>query len=144
MAPISELRGGIPWGIMRGLDPLIVVPLCIVFNILVFFPIVWLMDLTYDKYLSRWGLFNRYLDKARKRTTRLFNKYGHFGLALFIGIPLPWTGVYSGTLVGWVMDLDRRKLLLAMILGVIMAATIVTLASYGLIAGASTFMRLLN
>lgn len=142
MAPISELRGGIPWGIAHGLNPWLVVPLCIVFNILIFFPVVWLLDLLYDRLFSRWKLFDFYLSRVRRRGERLVGRYGHWGLAIFIGIPLPWTGVYSGTLLAWALGVPRRQALTAVCVGVVMAAVLVTLATYGVIAGASLFTRL--
>jgi uncharacterized membrane protein len=144
IAPISELRGGIPWGIANGLNPWLVVPLCIACNILVFFPWIWLLDLLYEKVFSRWALFNLYLDRVRRRGEHLVHGHGHWGLAIFIGIPLPWTGVYSGTLLAWVLGVERRKALLAVSVGVVIAAVLVTLATYGIIAGAGFFTRMLH
>ena len=138
------MRGGIPWGIAHGLSPWLVVPLCIVFNILIFFPLVWIMDRIYARYLSRWKLFEFYLSRVRRYGERLVRRYGHWGLAIFIGIPLPWTGVYSGTILAWVLGVERRRALLAVNLGVLMASVIVTLATLGIIAGADFFTRLFN
>ena len=142
IAPISELRGGIPWGIAHGLSPWLVVPLCIIFNILIFFPVVWLLNLLYDRLFCRWRLLNFYLNRVRRLGERLVGRYGHWGLAIFIGIPLPWTGVYSGTLLAWVLGVPRRQALLAVSVGVVIAAVIVTLATYGVIAGVVFFTRI--
>ena len=144
IAPISELRGGIPWGVAHGLSPWLVVPLCIVFNILIFFPIVWVLDRLYDRLFSRWKLFDIYLGRVRRRGERLVGKYGYWGLAIFIGLPLPWTGVYSGTLLAWVLGVPRRQALIAVSAGVVMAAVLVTLATYGVIAGASLLTRVFS
>jgi len=141
IAPISELRGGIPWGVAHGLDPWLVVPLCIACNILLFFPIVWVLDLFHDRLFSRWKLFNFYLRRVRRLSERLVERYGYWGLAIFIGIPLPWTGVYSGTLLAWALDVPRRKALLAVSVGVVIAAVLVSLATYGVIAGAGFVTR---
>ena len=67
LSPISELRGGIPLGILYyGLDPLLTFFVAIVANALLFFPIFFALRLFYDKVLSRIQIFNRYLDSLRK------------------------------------------------------------------------------
>jgi uncharacterized membrane protein len=90
--PISELRGGIPLGISLGLDPWFTFSIAVIANALIFFPIFFALRLFYDKLLSRIPLFNKYLDNLRKRGKPKVEKYGFWGLALFVAVPLPLIG----------------------------------------------------
>jgi uncharacterized membrane protein len=66
---------------------------------------------------------------------RYVEKYGIIGLAVFVGIPLPVTGVWTGTGAAWLLGLDWRKSFLAICLGVAMSATIVSLLVFGFLNG---------
>ncbi len=59
------------------------------------------------------------------------NKYGYLALAIFVGIPLPITGAWTGTLIAWLLDLNRKKSFIAIASGVIIAGVLVTLATLG-------------
>jgi uncharacterized membrane protein len=131
--PISELRGGIPLGISLGLDPLFTFFMAIIANALIFFPIFFALRLFYDKLLSRIPLFNRYLDRVRERGKPKVDKYGFLALTLFVAIPLPITGVYTGTILAWLLDMDWRKAFPAVGLGVIVAGVVVLLITLGVI-----------
>jgi len=135
MLPVAELRGGIPLGFAMGLDPLIVVILAIVINSLIFFPIFFGVSILYKDVLSKWGAFNRVVERAHRRISGHLERWGILGLALFVGIPLPVTGVWTGTIIAWLLGLDWKKSFLAIGLGVLISATIVTAVSWGLIFG---------
>ena len=132
--PISELRGGIPLGISFGLDPLFTYFITVIANILIFFPIFFVLRLFYDKLLYRIPLFNKYLNLVRKRGEPVVKKYGFLGLALFVAIPLPITGAYTGTILAWLIDMDWRKAFPAVALGVMIAGGIVLLITLGVIS----------
>lgn len=121
MAPMTELRGGIPLGIAKGLNPMWFVPLSIVLNSLVYLP----YRLLLDRGLSRAKFIRVQTDKVRARGQKYIDKYGFWGMVIFIGIPLPFTGVYTGTLLSWIFKLDFKKTYLAMLLGCVMAGGIV-------------------
>jgi uncharacterized membrane protein len=131
--PISELRGGIPLGISLGLDPLFTFFLAVIANALIFFPIFFALRFFYDKLLYRIPLFNKYLDGVRKRGKPKVDKYGFLALTLFVAIPLPVTGVYTGTILAWLLDMDWRKAFPAVGLGVIVAGVVVLLITLGVI-----------
>ena len=140
LSPIFELRGGIPLGVLVfGLDPLLVFFVAIITNALLFFPIFFGLRLFYDKFLSRFQLFNRYLENVRKRGKPKVDKYGFWGLTLLVGIPLPVTGVYTATFVGWLLGMDWKKAFPAIGLGVVIAGTIVLLVTLGVIGGWRVF-----
>ena len=127
VSPISELRGGIPLGISLGLDALFTFFIAIIANALIFFPIFFALRLFYDKLLYRIPLFDKYLNHLRKRGEPVVEKYGYWGLTLFVAIPLPITGAYTGTILAWLVGMDWKKAFPAVGLGVIVAGVIVLL-----------------
>ena len=70
--------------------------------------------------------------KAAKNKPKI-DKYGFWGLMLFVGIPLPGTGAWTGSLVASVFDMDMKKASLSILLGVFLAAVIMSLVSYGVL-----------
>jgi uncharacterized membrane protein len=131
ISPISELRGGIPLGISLGLDPWFTFFIAVVANALIFFPIFFALRLFYDKLLCRIQLFNRYLESLRKRGKPKVDKYGFWGLALFVAVPLPLTGAYTGTILAWLLGMDWKKAFPAIGLGVVVAGVVVLLITLG-------------
>jgi len=133
ISPISELRGGIPLGISLGLDPLFTFFAAIIANTLIFFPAFFALHLFYDKVLYRIPLFDKYLGNLRKRGEPIVKKYGFWGLTLFVAIPLPITGAYTGTILAWLVNMDWKKAFPAVGLGVIIAGVVVLLITLGFI-----------
>ena len=132
VSPISELRVGIPLGILEfGLDPLFTFFIAIIANALIFFPVFFALRLFYDKLLFRIPLFDKYLGNLRKRGKPKVEKYGFWGLTLFVAIPLPITGAYTGTILAWLLGMDWRKAFPAVGLGVIVAGVVVLLITLG-------------
>ncbi len=132
ISPISELRGGIPYGIHSELGVLLTFSIAVIANILVFFPVFFALCLFYDKLLYRIPLFDKYLDNLRKRGKPKVDKYGFWGLFLFVAIPLPITGAYTGTILAWLLGIDWRKAFPAVGLGVIVAGVVVLLITLGI------------
>jgi uncharacterized membrane protein len=133
VSPISELRGGIPLGISLGLPPWSVFLMAVIANALIFFPIFFALRLFYDKLLYRIPLFDKYLNHLRKRGEPVVEKYGFWGLTLFVAIPLPITGAYTGTMLAWLVGMDWKKVFPAVGLGVIIAGVIVLSITLGVI-----------
>ena len=130
LIPTLELRASIPFGILRGDMPWwVVVVVCITTNI-VLGPLVYLF---LDRVLS-WSLRFKALDRLYQRTVRKtqhriqksVDRYGELGVALFIGVPLPGTGSYSGALGAFLIGLGYRKFIFANVIGVLIAGAIVT------------------
>jgi uncharacterized membrane protein len=132
VSPISELRGGIPLGISLGLDPLFTFFIAIIANALIFFPVFFVLRLFYDKVLYRIPLFNKYLDNLRKRGKPKVEKYGFWGLFLFVAVPLPLTGAYTGTILAWLLNMDWKRAFPAVGLGVVVAGVVVLLITLGI------------
>jgi len=139
LSPITELRGGIPLGISLGLDPLFTFSMAIVANALLFFPIFLVLHLFYDKFLSRIQIFNHYLDTVRRKGSPKVAKYGFPGLTLLVAIPLPITGVYTATILSWLLGMNWKRAFPAIGLGVVIAGVIVLLVTLGILGGWKTF-----
>jgi len=132
VVPISELRGGIPAAICAGSGWWEAFLICSLFNILVVIPVFFFLEYL-NKYLLKIKFYRRFFERkvenARKKVKPGIDKYGYLGLALFVGIPLPFTGAYTGTLAAWVLGMDKKKAFFAIALGVLMAGAIVTIVS---------------
>lgn len=137
--PILELRGGLLAASPAFLDvPLsAALPICIIGNLLPI-PFVLLFIERILLFMEKWGptkgvaLWLRH--KAEKNKAKV-QQYEFWGLVLFVGIPLPGTGAWTGSLVAALLHMPRKKAFLACILGVLLASIIMTVVSYGLIGG---------
>jgi len=133
LIPGVELRGTIPVGIAMGYHPLWVMAVAIVTNCVLVVPTFMALDLLYARWFSRWAFLRRQVDRVRASGGSYVQRYGLPGLALFVAVPLPGTGAYSGALLAWVIGLPRRAALAAIAVGVVGAGIIVTLAATGVI-----------
>ena len=138
--PFLELRASIPYGILKAnLNWALVFLVCVVTNIILGAVLYPLID-TIIRIFTRIGfidnLYRRYVRRTQKRIDRYVKKYGYLGVAIFIGIPLPGSGVYSGALAAHLIGLDYKKFIIADIIGVLIAGIIVTIVS---LTGVETF-----
>jgi len=133
IAPISELRGAIPYAIIKKADPVFVYFYCVFFNCLIA-PFFYIFISTLHKLLLKidWysGLFEKFILKARDKIKKGVDKYGYIGLLIFIAVPLPFTGAYTGTAGAWVLGLEKRKTLLIITAGLAISGLIVSLIIY--------------
>jgi uncharacterized membrane protein len=129
--PISELRGGIPIARAGGMDPFVAYFFCVAANILVV-PIVLLFIQTLHKLLLRFGWYARFseklIERARRKVKKKVDKFGYIGLVIFVALPLPFTGAYTGALGAWILGMDMKKSFFAVALGVLIAGVIVSVA----------------
>ncbi len=129
LLPIAELRGGLPYAMTRGIPWALAYPYCVLLNALVA-PIVYVFLDTFHKVLYRWGfyarIFDKLVEKARYKLTGKVERYGFWGVAVFVGIPLPITGAWTGTLGAWVLGLSRRRTMLVVLVGVAISGLIVS------------------
>jgi uncharacterized membrane protein len=141
--PFLELRASIPYGILIAKLPWYnVISIAIISNILLapmlyFFVTKVIQLFFFIKPFERW--YHKKLEKTQKKAKPLIDKYGLLGLAIFIGIPLPGSGVYSGTLIAYLLNMGYKKFLYAAILGVFIAAISVTLITISA-GSANTFI----
>ena len=127
--PISELRGAIPFAIANGVPWYTAYAIAVFLNALVA-PVCWLFLSTLHKLFLKMNwyqkLFERFIERARNKLHEKVERWGWLGVAVFVAIPLPVTGAWTGTLGAWVLGLSKRKTVIAVTLGVIVAGTIVT------------------
>ena len=135
MAPVIELRGGIPFGVTQGLSIGTAVFFAIIGNIL---PMPFLLMFTakvFEFLKSRSEGLNNFVKRLELKAEKnkdMVEKYEFIGLMILVAIPLPGTGAWTGALVATVMELEFKKSILAIFLGVIIAAIIVTAITYGI------------
>jgi uncharacterized membrane protein len=144
LAPISELRGSIPWSLANGMPVWAAFALCVVTNMLVG-PIAWLFLSTLHRFLSRWRpyatLFKRIVERARRKVHAAVERWGYWGLAVFVAIPLPITGAWTGALGAWVLGMEVRRSLAAIAAGVVIAGVVVSIVAFFGIRAFSIFIK---
>ena len=141
--PVTELRAGLPLAIAYALDKgvpvFLIFILVVLLNILVIFFIFYFLDnlhhlfmniklyrRLFEKYM---GYFQKKIDKFERR----YNALGFLALTLFVAVPLPGTGAWTGCLLAWVLGLDRKKSILAIALGVLIAGLFILFGTLGVI-----------
>lgn len=137
--PFVENRGSIPFGVAMGIHPVIIILSAIVINSLLFFPIYYGLKILYERFFSEFRIVKMFVNRIRTKGQPYVEKYGFVGLTLFVGIPMPMTGVYSGTLLGWLLNMEWKKTLLAIVGGVLISTAIIFFASYGILRAFAIF-----
>lgn len=135
--PILELRGGLIAASLLNVSPLTGYIVSIIGNTL---PVPFIL-LFINKILDWMGKskikwmnkLSRWLDKKARKHKDSIEKYGYLGLTLFVGVPLPGTGAWTGCLAASVLNMDKKKSFISIMLGIIMASIIMMLISYGLL-----------
>jgi uncharacterized membrane protein len=135
--PISEVRGAIPLGLYLGLPFLKVILLSILGNIIPIIPTLFLLNPLSER-LRRFSIFKKFFDWLFERTKKkadLIQRYEAIGLMLFVGVPLPMTGAWTGCVAASLFKIKFRYAFPAIVGGVIIAAVIVgILCQLGILA----------
>ncbi len=145
MVPLIELRGAIPYAVAFGLPTVPSFIIAIIGNMIPV-PFIFL----FARRILEWGkdkkvigkFFTWCLEKGEKGGEKLKAKAGkglYIALLLFVGIPLPGTGAWTGTLAASLLNLDFKKSTLAAVGGVLLAGTIMLLASLGVLGAVNLF-----
>ena len=132
MIPLLELRGGLLAASLLKISAAKAIPLCIVGNIIPI-PFILLFIRQIFKVLKKTKLFRGLVMKLEDRAMRKSDqvkKYEFWGLMLFVGIPLPGTGAWTGALIASLVGVKFRKAFPAIICGVLLASVIMTILSY--------------
>lgn len=146
MVPLIELRGAIPYAVGFGL-PLVPSLIVALVGNMIPVPLIFL----FARKVLEWGKDKKYiggfftwcLEKGEKGGRKLEAKAGkglYVALLLFVGIPIPGTGAWTGTLAASILDMDFKKSMLFVFLGLLLAAGIILLASLG-VFGAIHLMK---
>lgn len=134
MVPVVELRGAIPFGVVRGLNIWTAIIASVLGNLV---PVPFII--LFIRRIFAWmrahmpkldGLVTRMEKKAEKNRAAV-EKYAFWGLAILVAIPLPGTGAWTGALVAAMMEMRLKRALPAIVIGVVIAGVIVSVVTYG-------------
>ncbi len=135
MIPILELRGGLLAASLLKIPALKAIPLCIAGNIIPI-PFILLFIRQIFKWLKKTKLFRGLIIKMENRAmgkSDQIKRYEFLGLLLFVGVPLPGTGAWTGSLIASLLEVDIKKSSLAILCGLVMATAIMYIVSYGIV-----------
>ena len=139
MLPVSELRGAIP--VALGIHKMTIVGAyfwAVIGNIIPVFFLLWLLPAVSKILMVKWvwtdKLFSWVFARTRKRTEERMKKYGPVALILFVAIPLPFTGAWTGAIAAFLFGVPAKKALPLIFTGILIAGVVVTLMTTGVIA----------
>jgi uncharacterized membrane protein len=134
IAPFVELRLAIPYGITKGVHPIVAVAAAVVATWAVIVPMFLVMDLFFERFLSRVPLVRHFVEEVRTRGRPYVERWGVVGVGVYVSLPLPGPGVYSGTVLAWLFGMPRRQAIIALATGVLVSGILVAGISAPLIA----------
>ncbi len=134
MIPVVELRGGIPFGVAAGLSVPVAYLAAVIGNLI---PIPFII--VYIRRIFQWmrshmPRLNRLVDALERKAHlkgRLVSKYKYLGLAIFVAIPLPGTGAWTGALIAAFLDMPLRRAIPSVLLGVLVAGVLISILTFG-------------
>ena len=128
LSPLGEAKVGIPYGILKDLNPYLVFLIALAANIAVYPIMMFFLD-KINVVLARWHWYKKgaiwVARRAKKGSGDKLEKYGYWGLALFVMIPLPGTGVYAGSIAAYLFKMDAIKAFYANAIGITISSLIV-------------------
>ena len=136
MLPILELRGGILAASLMGVDFIPGYLISIIGNILPIPIVLLFLEKIFD-FLRKFKYTGKIVDKIESKLLskrEQIEKYGYIGLLLFVGIPLPGTGAWTGSGLAVLLGLNKKKSFIAILLGIILASIIMSILSYGILS----------
>ncbi len=137
LMPILELRGGLIAAALLGLDVVPSFIICLIGNLLPLPFILWLITPIFN-WMKKTKVFNGMVTKIENKALskkEKIEKAQFWGLLLFVGIPLPGTGGWTGCLIASLINMDKKKALTAATCGVLLAGLIMGTLSFGLLKG---------
>ena len=134
MTPLIELRGGIIAGYLYGFSLTKTLLITILAN-LVPIPIILLFIQQIFKFMEKHNILTTFIKKLKTRAMSKSDKIAtieFWGLMLYVGIPLPGTGAWTGALIASLLNIDTKKAMLSIFCGILMAALIMSFGVYGI------------
>ena len=133
LLPFIELRGALPIAIIvLDMNPILAFALCVISN-MVPIPFLLVFLKRAEKWLRKYPYWEKKMDwwfaRTRKKAKKTIEKYEVLGLMLFVGVPLPITGAWTGSLIAYLFDLDIKKSFFTILAGVIIAGSIILVLS---------------
>lgn len=136
MTPLIELRGGVPLAALKYGFPIHKTLLLTITGNMLPIPFILLFIKHIFKFMRKHGILVNLIDKITQRAMKKSDGVKNlqfWGLVLFVGIPLPATGAWTGALIASLLNIRFKDAMLAIFLGIVMSATIMSLGSYGII-----------
>jgi len=128
ISPFGEAKVGIPYGMFQGANIYLVFVVCFLANVLVFPMMAFFLD-TLNKHLLRWNPYKKaalyVARRAKVASGEKIKKYGFWGLMFFVMIPIPGTGVYAGSIAGYLFKIEKQKAFYANTIGIFFSSLIV-------------------
>ena len=134
IVPWVELRLAIPFGITKGLHPAVACLVAVGASWIMIIPTFLVLDLFYTRFLSRFPVVRWGVEEVRTRGRSYVERWGVLGVGIYVSLPIPGPGIYSGAMLAWLFGLPRRRAILALALGSLVSALLVTVISTGVIA----------
>lgn len=134
MIPILELRGGFIAAALLKINILQAIPVCILGNLLPI-PFILLLITPIFKWMKNTKLFRPMVEKLEAKSlakSDQITKYEFWGLAIFVGVPLPGTGGWTGALIASLLEINFKKSILSIFIGLLIATTIMCSITYGI------------
>ena len=134
MVPLIELRGGLIAAALLGMPLWEGILFCLIGNIIPV-PFILLFITPIFNWLKTTKLFRPLVEKIEARSmgkSEKIKKAEFWGLVLFVGIPLPGTGAWTGSLIACLLNVDKKKAFCAVIIGLLLATTIMCIFTYGI------------
>ena len=135
LLPVLELRGGLVAASLLGVDFLTGYVVSIIGNVLPIPIVLLFLEKIFD-FLRKFDFTKKVVDKIENKILskkEQIEKYGYLGLLLFVGIPLPGTGAWTGAGLAVLLHLNKKKSFIFIMLGVILASIIMSIISYGIL-----------
>jgi len=129
--PLLELRASIPYGIFQtDMHWFVIFAVCVATNMVLGVMVYFFLDkiihlFLHIKIIDKY--YQRYVERTQRKIHKYVEKYGELAVAVFIAIPLPGSGSYSGALAAYIIGLGYRKFIIANIIGVLIAGILVTI-----------------
>lgn len=128
VSPFGEAKVGIPYGMLNGANIYLVFIACLVANILVF-PIMMLFLKSINPYFLRWNFYKKSAIWVARRTKKgsgeKIQKYGFWGILVFVMIPLPGTGVYAGSIASYLFNIEKKRAFAANTIGIFLSSAMI-------------------
>jgi len=139
--PISELRGGLPviidYCLKNNLSIWPYFVIVVLLNSIIILLIFFFLDFLHDKMMIFAGyrrVIGKIIERTRKKAEKVQSKIdqlGYLALMIFVAVPLPGTGAWTGSIIAWILGLNRLKSVIAITVGVVIAGFLVLFASLG-------------
>lgn len=135
ISPILELRGGLLAASLLHMNPIESYIIAVLGNLIPVPFILWFMGslLKWMRKSKKFHKIANWLDKKVEKKRGQIEKYGFWGIVLFVGIPLPGTGAWTGCLIASVLEMNKKKAFLATLVGIFISSIIMMLISFGLL-----------